>query len=357
MDKVWLVPCFMKMKYNVPLLWNAPGIPFDFEADKTLAHYLFSNIDYLSVRNDFSKQVLIDCGISDTTIQRVPDTGFSLRNVAADQELQDACNRVFPELQHYAVFHCNRFIPEPEIDNVVATLRELHDDGYEIVLLPLAYTHGDEDILRTIHDICPFPCLIPQHPLSLLEIIGILSSCEIYVGTSLHGSVTASVFGRKTVSFDYQQTKKTQDLYHQLGRDAFYVTDGNKLAGTVSDALKTQQPVDFSDIQQQLNHHFDKLFTLITQGNIITPNPSSQAAQFSDLVQKCFDAEYRSIGLAQRIDELNIALKRNEEFVNYFKPRAEYFESELNKQLSRVYELEELQQHPMKIISQNIKDK
>ena len=264
---------------------------------------------------------------------------------------------MFPELQHYAVFHCNRFIPEPEIDNVVATLRELHDDGYEIVLLPLAYTHGDEDILRTIHDICPFPCLIPQHPLSLLEIIGILSSCEIYVGTSLHGSVTASVFGRKTVSFDYQQTKKTQDLYHQLGRDAFYVTDGNKLAGTVSDALKTQQPVDFSDIQQQLNHHFDKLFTLITQGNIITPNPSSQAAQFSDLVQKCFDAEYRSIGLAQRIDELNIALKRNEEFVNYFKPRAEYFESELNKQLSRVYELEELQQHPMKIISQNIKDK
>lgn len=45
MDKVWLVPCFMKMKYNVPLLWNAPGIPFDFDADKALAHYLFSNID------------------------------------------------------------------------------------------------------------------------------------------------------------------------------------------------------------------------------------------------------------------------------------------------------------------------
>ena len=74
MDKVWLVPCFMKMKYNVPLLWNAPGIPFDFDADKALAHYLFSNIDYLSVRNDFSKQVLIDCGIPDAAIQRVPDT-------------------------------------------------------------------------------------------------------------------------------------------------------------------------------------------------------------------------------------------------------------------------------------------
>ena len=294
MDKVWLVPCFMKMKYNVPLLWNAPGIPFDFDADKALAHYLFSNIDYLSVRNDFSKQVLIDCGIPDAAIQRVPDTGFSLKNVATDQEL---------------------------------------------------------------HDACPFPCLIPQHPLSLLEIIGILSDCEIYVGTSLHGSVTASVFGRKTVSFDYQQTKKTRDLYHQLGRDAFYVTDGNQLAETVSDALQTQQPVDFFDTQQQLNQHFDKLFALITQGNIVTPNPSSQATQFSDLVQKCFDAEYRSIGLSQRIDELDTALEKNEGFVNYFKPRAEYFESELNKQLNRVHELEELQQHPVKIILQNIKHK
>ena len=150
------------------------------------------------------------------------------------------------------------------------------------------------------------------------------------------------------MSFDYQQTKKTRDLYHQLGRDAFYVTDGNQLAETVSDALKTQQPVDFSDIQQQLNQHFDKLFALITQGDIVIPNPSSQAAQFSDLVQKCFDAEYRSIGLAQRVNELNIALKDNEGFVNYFKPRAEYFESELNKQLSRVHELEELQQRPIK---------
>lgn len=347
----------MKMKYNVPLLWNAPGIPFDFDADKALAHYLFSNIDYLSVRNDFSKQVLIDCGIPDAAIQRVPDTGFSLKNVATDQELHDARNHVFPGLAHYAVFHCNRFIPESEINNVVATLKELHDDGHEIVLLPLAYTHGDEDILHTIHDACPFPCLIPQHPLSLLEIIGILSDCEIYVGTSLHGSVTASVFGRKTVSFDYQQTKKTRDLYHQLGRDAFYVTDGNQLAETVSDALKTQQPVDFFDTQQQLNQHFDKLFALITQGNIVTPNPSSQATQFSDLVQKCFDAEYRSIGLSQRIDELDTALEKNEGFVNYFKPRAEYFESELNKQLNRVHELEELQQHPVKIILQNIKHK
>lgn len=357
MDKVWLVPCFMKMKYNVPLLWNAPGIPFDFDADKALAHYLFSNIDYLSVRNDFSKQVLIDCGIPDAAIQRVPDTGFSLKNVATDQELHDARNHVFPGLAHYAVFHCNRFIPESEINNVVATLKELHDDGHEIVLLPLAYTHGDEDILHTIHDACPFPCLIPQHPLSLLEIIGILSDCEIYVGTSLHGSVTASVFGRKTVSFDYQQTKQTRDLYHQLGRDAFYVTDGNQLAETVSDALQTQQPVDFFDTQQQLNQHFDKLFALITQGNIVTPNPSSQATQFSDLVQKCFDAEYRSIGLSQRIDELDTALEKNEGFVNYFKPRAEYFESELNKQLNRVHELEELQQHPVKIILQNIKHK
>lgn len=123
MDKVWLVPCFMKMKYNVPLLWNAPGIPFDFDADKALAHYLFSNIDYLSVRNDFSKQVLIDCGIPDAAIQRVPDTGFSLKNVATDQELHDARNHVFPGLAHYAVFHCNRFIPESEINNVVATSR------------------------------------------------------------------------------------------------------------------------------------------------------------------------------------------------------------------------------------------
>lgn len=88
MDKVWLVPCFMKMKYGVKLLWNAPGIPFDFEVSREIAHLVFDNVDYLSVRNAFSRRVLIDNGIEPQRITQVPDTGFSLRSIASGRELR-----------------------------------------------------------------------------------------------------------------------------------------------------------------------------------------------------------------------------------------------------------------------------
>lgn len=87
MDKIWCIPFFMKMKYNIPLIWNAPGIPYDFDVDKELAALLFGNIDYLSVRNEFSRHVLLECGIPEEDITIVPDTGFALRSI-------DVCRNV-----------------------------------------------------------------------------------------------------------------------------------------------------------------------------------------------------------------------------------------------------------------------
>lgn len=326
MDRVWAIPFFMKMKYNIPLIWNAPGIPYNFDADKEFAKFLFENVDYLSVRNDFSKRVIESTGISTDRIHIVPDTGFALQTIVPEDERRQLQQQVFPHSSKYVVFHCNRFITEKDQKIVVHELLQLKKQGYDIFLLPLAYTHGDDSKLKEINEQSNNLFYIPEKILSLKEIISVIANCSLYVGTSLHGSVTASVFGVKAVAFDYQQTKKTKDLYDLLGLSEYYVTQGENLHNTIEKSINEQQPVDFSSIHNKIDEHFSVIAKLIQDRKIVTPNPLSQAVSFSDFTHNYFSLTYENIGLRQRVCELEEALDLNQRFVEIFKPYKEYAE-------------------------------
>lgn len=330
MAKIWLTPFVMKQKYGIPVLWNAPGIPFDFEDSRELANCIFSNVDYLSVRNDFSKQVLLNNGIEDSRISVAPDSGFLLNKISSETVLREQQIGVFPDIGKYIVFHCNRFISEGDVQAVVSLLSRLHDRGYEIVLLPLAYTHGDESILGEIKAQLPFEARMPNHVLSLLQILGVLANCELYVGTSLHGSVTSAVYGKKVVSFDYQQTKKTRDLYQLMNYEEYYVTDGSRLETVVIKALREQQPVDFHDIQEQVDKHFDSLITFIMRGDTSKYSQPAQVSVITNLIQDHFEKRTQTFGLIQRIDELHTALQTNIDLVQIYKSQVESFSQEID---------------------------
>ncbi|MBM6699816.1 polysaccharide pyruvyl transferase family protein [Bifidobacterium pullorum subsp. saeculare] len=324
MDKVWAIPSFMKMKHDVPLIWNAPGIPYDFDADEALAHFLLGNIDYLSVRNEFSAKVLEHCGLPSGGIHLVPDTGFALRTIASEDELIRLRSEVVPDDERYIIFHCNRFIDDDARDAIVGILRRLGEAyGCKILLLPLAYTHGDDDKLRELREASNGEFLMPEAPLSLKGIIAVLSGCELYLGTSLHGTVTASVFGRKTVAFDYQKTKKTKDLYDTLGLSEYYLTEVGQVEDAVRKAFDCQRPVDFSEVERRLGIHFDAIVRLINHGEVENPNPPAQTTEFSDSVNRHFAFAYESQGLRKRVKELSEALETNERFVQIFKGRSE----------------------------------
>lgn len=337
MDKVWAIPFLMKLKYNVPIIWNAPGIPYDFDIDPNFANFLFSNIDYVSVRNDFSRQVLLDCGIRPEIIHLVPDTGFELTTLASAEHLNKLRRDLLLDTDKYIVFHCNRFIAEADENAAFNMLNNLYDQGYSIYLLPLAYTHGDDTKLREIRERSGNRFNIPEKPLSLLQIISVLSGCTLYVGTSLHGTVTASAYGRKVVSFDYQKTKKTKDLYDKLGLSDYYTVDRSSLQENVSKALNEQVPADISDIQSEIKQHFDNIVSVLECGKVVTANPCSQASQFSDMVHFYFANAYECQGLRQRVNELTDALELNQNFVEIFKSRSESLKDE-NERLRSAYE-------------------
>lgn len=47
---LWLIPAAISEKYDIPLLWNSPGVPFPFAAEQTpLVKRALDAADYLSV--------------------------------------------------------------------------------------------------------------------------------------------------------------------------------------------------------------------------------------------------------------------------------------------------------------------
>ncbi|MFC5370606.1 polysaccharide pyruvyl transferase family protein [Arcanobacterium bovis] len=357
MHEIWVIPALMKMKYGIPVLWNAPGIPYDFDDDRDHANRIFNTVDYISVRNDFSKQVLITRGVNAEAISVVPDTAFAIPTIFPKQDLDAFRKRSFPNLDRYVVFHCNRFIPEDSIDGVVSLLRSLHDDAYTVVLLPLAYTHGDDEILKKLASHLDFDTFIPANVLSLTEIISILAGCSLYIGTSLHGSVVASSYEKPVVAFDYHQNVKTRDLFTSLGLERFYADNINDVHTAVQEALSHSKPVDIQTLISQLNLHFDSLHGAITTD---THSQNIGIQESADIIyQAFFDAE-RAKNLQELIDtttqtnkeladlndQLNAAREqltdenlRLNELAEYQKYISEYWEMRHNEVGLVVYDL------------------
>ena len=75
--ELWLIPAVVSLKYDIPLLWNSPGVPFPFTAAQTpLVKLALDAADYLSVRDETSRD-----NLGETEACRVavsPDTVFTV---------------------------------------------------------------------------------------------------------------------------------------------------------------------------------------------------------------------------------------------------------------------------------------
>lgn len=330
MAKIWLIPWMMKVKYDVKLLWNAPGIPFDLSQDTPFGSTLFGNIDYLSVRNEYSRSVLLKCGIPTESITVTPDTGFLLDGIAKPEELNKLRENLLPSTKKYVVFHCNRFIPDAMAQKVVHTLFSLQSSGLGVVLLPLAYTHGDDEVLASLAEKIP-GAYIPDHPLSLKETIAIFGGSSLYIGTSLHGTVTSLVFDKPVIALDYQGTQKTHDLYDSLGLNDFYQTNADSLDTLTNRALHTKLKPLISSLQDNIRHHFDRIAEVITDKHAPNLSPVHQVSEIAEIVELQMTETEKNSRLESQHNFLLQELSENKALVDalkVYKERADYFEQE-----------------------------
>jgi len=258
--ETWVIPSLIALKYNIKVIWNVPGCSYEFpEFYKYFAKALCQSVDYISVRNLSSKNILLRSGLPEEQVKLYPDTAFAINKYIDQQCLRREKENILPSSEAYAVFHTNRHIRAADKPKIVDILRNLQEKGFKIVLLPLAYTHNDQSILLNINEMAGYDFISFDKRLSLVEMAGILANCSLYIGISFHGAVTALTYNKKAIFFDYIGSIKTKDLFSDLNLNQFYITNVDQLPEAIEKALREYPHVDLSKYHKQLDTHFDNV--------------------------------------------------------------------------------------------------
>lgn len=99
--------------------------------------------------------------------------------------------------------------------------------------------------------------------LLLEDMIAILAGCSMYIGTSFHGAITAFAYGKKVLGLDFFHYRKTKSVYHTMGEDKYYFTDGKSLRNSAIELLAEPERDDRRLLQIQLE--VDNMYTAMLQ--------------------------------------------------------------------------------------------
>ena len=310
---VWTIPSIFCKEYGVPLLWNNPGAPFKFEGTyELLAKQLISNVDYISVRNRFTYNSIKLLGIEDINLS--VDTAFYLPEIIKKKDLPKMIRKLNLE-DNYIVFHCNRLISDEYLNIAINELLLLNEQGYKIVLLPLAYTNGDDDFAKKINSLASNKFIIFEEELSIIEIIAILANTKLYIGVSFHGAITSFVYGRKVIGFDFFSNKKTKDLFELIGLENNYLNDANKLNIVIKNVLNNVNNYDekYNEIIKILDNHFNHIEKVLVIKEVKS-SENNKYSNFSKLLT------YLSLDNQRFIEErTNLTNENNYNLLNWQK--------------------------------------
>lgn len=175
------------------------GAPLDFKpGERERVRDVLEHASYVSVRDRQSRDKLIAAGV-EREIHAVPDLILTLSDFF-DPETERRKGRNI--LGRYGVntgakilcFQCMPHAGEP-MEVILSQLRRYRErTGAEIVLLPLGYCHADDRFLKRLARASDgaFRYVGVR---SIFDMLSVLAACDLFLGTSMHGNITALSFG------------------------------------------------------------------------------------------------------------------------------------------------------------------
>lgn len=210
-----LFKCFADINYRAP--WDYPYLPdgkmlndgvnvkyntvggnLDWLPESSLVDLSdrLNNAEYISVRDKRTLNKL--SSIKD--VKLYPDSAFIMSDLCSEEFLQKNISKDICDFNadSYIVFQAAPSKLGDTLDNLVNKLRALYQStNKRILLLPIGYAAGHDDfyILNEIHQRIPEFTDIKIN-LNVWEIMYIIKHADYYMGTSLHGVITAMSFGK-----------------------------------------------------------------------------------------------------------------------------------------------------------------
>lgn len=259
----WLVPILMAQK-QIPVAWNAPGacgyVPAYFEG---LVKMAIHNSAYITVRDEWAKEILEGFSHDPSKIQIMPDTAFNI-------------SKLYPFTTHSKEFLQLRdslslnkpyilIQPTSKIEQFSHMLREDPSffNEFDVISIPICpIQHESND--HVFSDLPQIKKLnVWPKPLLIAELI---ANAKATVGTSFHLAVTS-------ISYNVPHFRLISNDYKYLPLNDFksvYLFKKNPSTTWFKECLG-KHLIDVNDLQslhQQLENHWDSIANLIKHNPI-----------------------------------------------------------------------------------------
>ncbi|WP_460796770.1 polysaccharide pyruvyl transferase family protein [Microbacterium sp. GXF0217] len=195
-SRLWIGAAQLATRQRIPLVVNAPGVPkLPGTAGAPLMRHFASTTDYFAVRDAYSQDLLRSIGVNGTRV--VPDTALEIREVfPASAPVNLAVSERLVQLldERYAVVHVNdRYGGDiaslaRKLDEISLSLRAV------LVLVAIGPCHGDDAFALRVAAHMESNPVVFDTPKAIEDIAYVISKACAYVGSSMHGFITATSY-------------------------------------------------------------------------------------------------------------------------------------------------------------------
>jgi|GEM_PF-2915894 glycosyltransferase involved in cell wall biosynthesis len=251
LPSTWAGASLLAAKLDVPVAWNAPGVPGPLpEFFAPAARAALECVDYLSVRDRRSQGHL--AGLTAQPIEVVADTAIA---VARFWPESDRRGHLVLSLSHYDL----RTRPG-DVRQAVLRLRK-QSGADDVVVLPLMRWEFDAEAMASALRAAHVEARVATECASLESVARLIGSARGYVGNSLHGLITALAYGVPAVLVvpaHNQASPKYAGFLQEAGADV-----ARHLAGAWSgapDLLLAQRDVGIpAQVWERLDRHRERV--------------------------------------------------------------------------------------------------
>ena len=276
----WLSPIFLAHVANVPVAWNAPGIP------RPIPHWASALVRasvavsaYVSVRDTASRE-LLGYLVPESLVEVVPDTAFDAAALLADRaappDRGDRLASPGPDTDGYLVVQSRpewrRWLPPPSARARTPSL----------VLTPVGPALGDlisvPRNLPSRTSFCP-----PLDPYQMLDLIARSSGV---VGTSLHLTIAALSLDRPALRPKSEGLRKYRMLEGLGGVRSFDPRAPDGLDGVLAPGAPVPVAAQLTEMRQRLARHWDTVASLASATSALPRPPRSWTPLLMDLWER-----------------------------------------------------------------------
>lgn len=271
---IWKKPLEMASIHGIPFVMNCCGVSFDFDEDerKDLRTSLIS-ASYISVRDPYSSKRLQTAGI--TNCVTVADNLWYMNQMyppkAMDtlrHELERRLNRDFSSPYILVQYGTTR-----DAKTLARALRGVKAHfGCRVLLMAVNYCHEDRHGMKLIEEQGSGEFEVLDQYLQPPEMIAVISGAYAFIGTSLHGNLTAASYGVPFVGIDMYPTfvSKMDGIFSMLECEDYLVPNESGIEAAVYARMNdhdTDKRISqtIGELQNRLDEHFAAIARILEE--------------------------------------------------------------------------------------------